>query len=211
MSIKTLLDNVTLLSKKEEKELFISLKEINDKLKFEENKDLQKQKIEIRQRILSNFLRLIANLAKRYGNHMEYEEAFGEGVIIAYRCFDAFNLTRNIQFSTYLSRSIINEFRRKYTLNSRISYITYGIPELIPDDYDYFQYLIDKDEKENNNKKIHQLLNRLNEKEKQVIKAIYGIDTKKKTYKDLGKKFSRSKQAIGMCARKAIKKLQESQ
>ena len=95
-----------LLSKKEKEELFIKIKE-GDK--------------EARQTFINGNLRLVLSIIQRfYGRGESADDLFQVGCVGLIKAIDNFDLSQNVQFSTYAVPMIIGEIRRYLRDNNMV-------------------------------------------------------------------------------------------
>ena len=98
--------NLPLLSKEEKEELFVKIKEGDE---------------EARQKFINGNLRLVLSVIQRfYGRGENADDLFQVGCIGLIKAIDNFDLSQNVQFSTYAVPMIIGEVKRYLRDNNSI-------------------------------------------------------------------------------------------
>lgn len=100
---------------------FNLINELPKKLDVEEQKELLlKRDKESRDKLILHNLRLIINLSKRYQPIIyDNEDLFSIGILALINAIDTFDVSKNIEFSTYASNCILNSFYRFFTYSKR--------------------------------------------------------------------------------------------
>jgi len=195
------------LSSQEEKELFLLIKEKNDK--------------EAEEKLIKHNLRLVAHISKKYQNSkIDQDELISIGSIGLMKAVKSYNLDKGHSFSTYAARCIQNEilmmFRSNKKYNNEIS-----IDEKIGADKDGNEItLIDvlqdsnfsvEDKVETKiifNKLLFYIDKNLSQREKEVIYLRYGIGGGAPlTQNEVAKILNISRSYISRIEKKAIEEL----
>ena len=174
-------------------------------------KQYQKGNLEAKKIILNHNIKLIINLVRKNFNRHYYdiEELTAIGLLGITECFDKYNLSRNVNFSTFAvhcARMKIIAYLKKQKLNilciSMSDFI--NVDNLLKDnsvdiEYDYElkeEHLI-----------IRQLVEGLKEKEQLIIKLYFGFENRKHTQKEISEILNVSPQRVQFVLKKALEKL----
>jgi len=145
-------------------------------------------------------------------SYPDLEELVSIGCMGLAKAINTFEPSKNIQFSSYASRCIDNEilmYLRKISsqkqtisldnnLNDEISYI-----DIIEDDYDFIEDLNNKDIK----KELLEIINKLDERERQIILLQFGFYDKPYSQSQIAKKLSISQPHTSKLTTKTLKLL----
>ena len=195
------------LEAKEEKELFERMKNGDKKA---------------REKLISHNLRLVAHIVKRYTNSLEADDLLSVGTIGLVKAIDSFDYDKKVQLSTYAARCINNEIlmlirsnKKHKNVVSLNSLTTSGDDDkelelqdvLSSDDEEIFSQV----ETSLTVQKIKKIIeNKLDEREKIVIKLRYGIDCERAfTQKEIADKLGISRSYISRIENKSIKVIRD--
>lgn len=195
------------LEPEEEKELFEKMKNGDKKA---------------REKLISHNLRLVAHIVKRYTNSLEADDLLSVGTIGLVKAIDSFDYDKKVQLSTYAARCINNEIlmlirsnKKHKNVVSLNSLTTSGDDDkelelqdvLSSDDEEIFSQV----ETSLTVQKIKKIIeNKLDEREKTVIKLRYGIDCERAfTQKEIADKLGISRSYISRIENKSIKVIRE--
>ena len=100
---------------------FNLIRNLPDKLDKNEQKELLlKKDEESREKLIMHNLRLIVNLSKRYQPlKFDNEDLFSIGVLRLITAVDTFDVSKNVEFSTYASSCILNSFYAFFIYSKR--------------------------------------------------------------------------------------------
>ena len=100
---------------------FNLIRNLPDKLDKNEQKELLlKKDEESREKLIMHNLRLIVNLSKRYQPlKFDNEDLFSIGVLGLITAVDTFDVSKNVEFSTYASSCILNSFYAFFIYSKR--------------------------------------------------------------------------------------------
>ncbi len=127
--------------------IFLKWDDLPASLSNEENKELflknPTENAEVRNKLITGNLRFVMFIINRYySNYNDKEELFSEGVIGLIKAVDKFDVNRNIQFSSYSSRVIMNDINR-YFRKIKNSTDETSLSELVSNDLDNDLTLMD--------------------------------------------------------------------
>lgn len=187
-----------LLSEEETERLF----EIRDK----ESKD----------KLLIHNMRLVISIVEEmYANFIyDQDDLISIGTMGLIKAIDTFDLSRNIKFSTYSSRCIVNEINmflridRKHhkvdSLENKVidyEFSEVKLKDIIPVETNVEEQIIEKEEY----LIIYELLNSLPEDEREMVKMYM----KRYTEKEIGEKYNLSQSYVSRKIRNILKKLRQ--
>lgn len=194
------------LTKEEEAELFLMY---------------QKGSLEARNKLIEHNLRLVVYVAKKYEvNTTNLEDLISIGCLGLIKAISTFDANKNFKLATYASRCIENEIlmhlRKKSKQKLEVSLdeplnIDYDGNELLLSDIlsnseDSFIGDIEDNEKR---KSMYEAIEMLKDREKEIIKLRYGLDTGvEKTQKEVAEMLDISQSYISRLEKRIIKKLQ---
>ena len=174
-------------------------------------KQYQEGNLEAKKIILNHNIKLIINLVQKNFNrhHYDIEELTAIGLLGITECFDKYDLSRNVNFSTFAvhcARMKIIAYLKKQKLSilciSMSDFI--NVDNLLKDnsvdiEYDYElkeEHLI-----------IRQLVEGLKEKEQLIVKLYFGFENRKHTQKEISEILNVSPQRVQFVLKKALEKL----
>lgn len=125
-------------------------------------------------------------------DYIDIDDMISIGIVGLIKAVETFDISRNIEFSTYAGKCIKNEIRMEvrkikgYKYNRNTVSIQDVVPNdimsedmvfenLIEDKHDFIADLEDSDIKENHIKIINQILDNLNERDSDILKLYYGF------------------------------------
>lgn len=194
----------------------------------EEKKILEKlggtQDQEARSRLIEHNLRLVVYIAKKFDNTgIGVEDLISIGTIGLIKAINTFNPLKNIKLATYASRCIENEILMYLRRNNKIRYEV-SIDEPLNVDWDGNELLlsdilgtdeniISKDIEEEVDKRLLRMaLEKLNERERDIIELRFGInckDGKERTQKEVADMMGISQSYISRLEKKIMRRLKK--
>lgn len=173
-----------------------------------------------RNNLIEHNLRLVAHIVKKFeSKQLDSDDLIGIGTIGLIKAVDTYKKDKNIQLTTYAARCIQNEilmyFRstKKYantvSLDDSVGYDKDGnqisLVDVLKDDnisLDEDLYLKD------NIKLLEKYINRLNNREKEIIIKRYGLNnTREMTQKDIAKSLHISRSYVSRIEKRATTKI----
>ncbi len=181
---------------------------------------LKKGDEEARNTLIEHNLRLVVFLAKKYENTgYDVEDLVSIGSIGLIKGINTYKIDKNIKLATYASRCIANEilmFLRKnkkrkgeISLEDALNYDAEGnelhLEDILGTDGD----LVSKEfEKEQEKNLLSQEINKLNDRDKQIMVLRYGLNnTEEYTQKEVAEMLGISQSYISRIEKKVIKNL----
>ena len=173
-----------------------------------------------RSKLIEHNLRLVVFLAKKYENtKVDLEDLVSIGTIGLIKGVSTYKLDKNIKLATYASRCIDNEilmFLRKnkkrkgeVSFEDSLSYDAEGnelhLEDILGTDAD----IVTKNlEDKNDKKRIYEEIDKLSERDKQIMILRYGLfGMEEMTQKDVAKVLGISQSYISRIEKKVIKRL----
>ena len=195
------------LNKEEEYELLVRLM----------NKDNEARKI-----LVEKNLRLVVYIAKKFENtNVNIEDLISIGTIGLMKAINSYDLEKNIKLATYASRCIENEIlmhlrkivkqKGEVSIDEPLNTDSEGNDLLLADilGTDSEQIFL-KVEEINNRKKVLNAINKLNEREKNIMNLRYGFGGRKElTQKEVAEKLGISQSYISRIEKKVINGLKK--
>ena len=191
--------------------------------KEEESKYIEKaleNDEEAKNKLIEHNLRLVVYLAKRYeGTGYDLEDLVSIGTIGLIKGINTYKLDKNIRLATYASRCIDNEIlmflrknkRRKAELSfeDNLSFDAEGNELHLEDILGTDSNIVTKGlDDELNYKLLHEELEKLSERDKNIIILRYGLfNHKEMTQKEVAEYMNISQSYISRIEKKVIKKL----
>lgn len=173
-----------------------------------------------RAKLIEHNLRLVVFLAKKYENTgVDLEDLVSIGTIGLIKGVNTYKLDKNIKLATYASRCIDNEIlmflrknkRRKgeISFEDSLSYDAEGNELHLEDILGTESDIVTKGIEESDDKKLlRREINKLNERDKQIMTFRYGLfNHKEMTQKDVAHKLGISQSYISRIEKKVIRKL----
>ena len=173
-----------------------------------------------RSKLIEHNLRLVVFLAKKYENtKVDLEDLVSIGSIGLIKGVNTYKLDKNIKLATYASRCIDNEIlmflrknkrkRKEISLEDSLSYDADGNELRLEDILGTDSDIVTKGIEEENNKKIlHQEINKLNHRDKQIMTLRYGLNNHNElTQKEVADILGISQSYISRIEKKVIRKL----
>jgi len=180
----------------------------------------QKGDMSARNKLIEHNLRLVVFLSKKYENtKVDLEDLVSIGTIGLIKGINTYKNDKNIKLATYVSRCIDNEIlmylrknkKRKadVSLDESLSFDSEGnelhLEDILGTDAD----IVTKDIEENDMKKLmlHEI-NKLNERDKQIIVLRYGLNGNEElTQKEVAELLGMSQSYISRIEKKVINKI----
>ena len=173
-----------------------------------------------RAKLIEHNLRLVVFLSKKYENTgVDLEDLVSIGTIGLIKGVNTYKLDKNIKLATYASRCIDNEIlmflrknkkrRGEVSFEDSLSY-DYEVNELhLEDILGTEANIVTKGiEEENDKKELYQEIEKLNERDKEIMVLRYGLFNREEmTQKDVAEKLGISQSYISRIEKKVIRKL----
>ena len=181
---------------------------------IQEMEDLLVRAERIRNDIVCSSVRLVISIVKKYCTpHCVFDDLLSEGIVSLLRAVDNFDFERGFRFSTYATRIIHRDLWRAIGKDqkNRLRFSTGNDPLLDGRSEETTSMVGERNSSEVLGT-LDQLLETLDERERVIITARFGLETsgKKETFTALGKQLGVSKERIRQLAERALKKLQEA-
>ena len=163
--------------------------------------------IETKNLIVRANLRLVVSVARKHLRPgLSLMELISEGNLVLMRAVEGFDLHRGYRFSTYATLALMKGFARSVPqmLSARSSGMEDGVLESLPD----HRGRGDSDRVANRDQ-VNDLLTRLDERERTVLLARYGLGERPlpATFDEVGETLGLSKQRVRQIEKSAIAKL----
>ena len=169
-------------------------------------------------------LRLVVYIAKKFDNTgVGVEDLISIGTIGLMKAINTFNPGKNIKLATYASRCIENEILMYLRRSSKLK-MEVSIDEPLNVDWDGNELLLsdilgtDEDgiyrsiEEESDKKQLYKALEKLNDREKIIVKLRFGINTsdgKERTQKEVADLLGISQSYISRLEKKILRRLKK--
>ena len=176
--------------------------------------------IKARNKLIEHNLRLVVFLAKKYENTgIDLEDLVSIGTIGLIKGVNTYKLDKNIKLATYASRCIDNEIlmylrktkkkRTEISFEDSLSFDADGNELHLEDVLGTEPDLVTKGIEEEQDKKLLQIeIQKLNNRDKEIIELRYGLNGKKElTQKEVADLLGISQSYISRIEKKVIKKL----
>ena len=176
---------------------------------------------ESKNKLIEHNLRLVVFLAKKYENTgVDLEDLVSIGTIGLIKGVETYNLDKNIKLATYASRCIDNEIlmflrknkkrRGEVSFEDSLSYDAEGnelrLEDILGTDNDI---VIKELEHETEKKLLYQEIEKLNERDKEIMTMRYGLNNHEElTQKEVAQKLGISQSYISRIEKKVINRLQ---
>ncbi len=175
---------------------------------------------EARNKLIEHNLRLVAHIVKKFEstNH-DIDDLIGIGTVGLIKGIDTYSENKKVKLATYAAKCAENEilmyFRadkknsKNISLYEEISYDKEGNKITILDilktkDTDFLEDIYKND----NIKLLNKYMSVLNNREKEIIEARYGLNNKKEeTQKDIAKRLNISRSYVSRLEKRAITKI----
>lgn len=164
--------------------------------------DMENNKDEVKQKLIEHNLRLVIYIAKKFENsEVDLEDLISIGSIGLIKAINSFDKDKNIKIATFASKCIANEIlmhlrkisksKNEVSLDEPINIDTEGNELLITDLVGEDENPQSEVEKQTEKNALWCILNRLNEREKEIMTLRYGLNgceekTQKEVADDLG-------------------------
>ena len=191
----------------------------------EENECLQKVQngdVEAKNKLIEHNLRLVVYISKKFENTTgDLEDLISVGSIGLIKAINTFNTQKNIKLATYASRCIENEIlmylrkvskqKNELSLDKTLSLDSEGtelvLSDIIGVDADEAYHSI---ESEFENQMVYQVLDTLDEKEKDIMKMRFGLlGEQEKTQKEVAEILNISQSYISRIEKKILHKMKK--
>lgn len=173
-----------------------------------------------RAKLIEHNLRLVAHIVKKFDNKTtDTDDLISIGTIGLIKGIDTYKKTPKVKITTYAARCIQNEILMYYrsnkknqvtiSLNDSVGFDKEGneinLSELLEDKQDD---IIDKIEIKDNIELLKKFLNKLNEREKEIIIKRYGLNNKKDlTQKEIADNLGISRSYVSRIEKRALTKI----
>jgi RNA polymerase sigma factor (sigma-70 family) len=176
--------------------------------------ELQAEANDVKDRLISANMRLVANIAKRHAAQTDnFWELMSDGNMSLIRAVEKFDYSRNFKFSTYASWAIMKNFARSIPeeKHRRERFVTGhdDVFEAAPDNRsDEHEQLAST---ERATSCVNRLLEYLEPRERQIIRMRAGLDdgAKPMTLEEIGQQFGITKERVRQVNARAMKKLRD--
>ena len=179
---------------------------------LEEIEALQAQANLIKDHLINANMRLVVNIAKRHSGQTDnFFELLSDGNMSLIRAVEKFDASRGFKFSTYASWAIMKNFARTIPDEKhRRERFTTGhedVFEVAPDNRTDEHEIVAS--KERAAMSINKLLDRLEPREREIIRMRAGLDSHAKgmTLEEIGQQFGITKERVRQLNARAMKKL----
>ena len=174
--------------------------------------ELYDQAVAIKNRIVQSNLRLVVSIAKRHvGANEDFFQLVSDGNMSLIRAVEKFDYARGNKFSTYASwaimknfaRTIPNEFKQRDRFRPTSEEVFLAKADQRTDRYAL------ESEQERREQQVNRILERLDEREQQIIISRFGLDYSEEpqTLKEVGAKMGVTKERIRQIEARALNKL----
>ena len=173
-----------------------------------------------RNKLIQHKLRLVVILAKKYENtNIDLEDLVSIGTIGLIKGVNTYKLDKNIKLATYASRCIDNEIlmylrktkrrRSEVSFEDSLSFDADGNELHLEDVLGTESDIVTKGLEDETNKELLKLeINKLNDRDKEIIELRYGLNGKEElTQKEVADLLGISQSYISRIEKKVIKKL----
>ena len=182
---------------------------------------MQSGNLEARENIITHEIQRVIIIAKkissRYNAYQELDDLIGSGLIGLIKGVDTFDLERNICFSTYADVCIKNEIitflnkkKRNVTLNMDRSIKSgQGMGELNLEEMieDNSIDIVADYERQEENDNIHQILEELPPRKRDIIKLFFGFDCPPCSQQEIANRLNLSQSYISRILKETLKEL----
>ncbi len=176
---------------------------------------LYQQAVEVKNRIVQANLRLVVSIAKR---HMKSSDDFfsliSDGNMSLFRAVERFDYSRGNKFSTYASWAIMKNFARSIPdeFKYKDRFRTAGEEVFMDHEDTRVDHFAEELAQKTREKQINRILNRLDQREQQIIIRRFGLDHSHEplTLKEVGAELGVTKERIRQLEARALSKLREA-
>jgi RNA polymerase primary sigma factor len=164
--------------------------------------------IETKNRIVQANLRLVVSVARKHLRPgMDLMELVSEGNLVLLRAVDSFDTHTGNRFSTYATLALMKGFARSVP-QMQAARIAGTEPEALADlpareALRIFEQISHRDQ-------VRTLLSSLDERERTILRACYGLGESSSTYEQLGQRLGLSRQRVRQIERGAVEKLRSA-
>lgn len=171
--------------------------------------------VEVKNRIVQANLRLVVSIAKR---HMKSSDDFfgliSDGNMSLFRAVERFDYSRGNKFSTYASWAIMKNFARSIPdeFKYKDRFRTAGEEVFMAHEDTRVDHFAEELAQKTREKQINRILNRLDQREQQIIIRRFGLDHSHEplTLKEVGAELGVTKERIRQLEARALSKLREA-
>ncbi len=179
---------------------------------LEEIERLQDEANRVKDLLINANMRLVVNIAKRHAGQAEnFFELLSDGNMSLIRAVEKFDASRGFKFSTYASWAIMKNFARTIPdeKHRRERFVTghEEVFEIAPDNRSDEHEAVAS--KERATSSINKLLEKLEPREREIIRMRAGLDSHAKgmTLEEIGQQFGITKERVRQLNARAMKKL----
>lgn len=177
--------------------------------------DYYQQAVSVKNQIVQANLRLVVSIAKR---HMKSSDDFfslvSDGNMSLFRAVEKFDYARGNKFSTYASWAIMKNFARSIPdeFKHKDRFRTAGEEVFMAHEDTRGDHFAQEIAQQNREKQINRILNRLDQREQQIIIRRFGLDHSHEplTLKEVGAELGVTKERIRQLEARALSKLREA-
>ncbi len=176
---------------------------------------LYQDAIAVKNQIVQANLRLVVSISKR---HMKSSDDFfslvSDGNMSLFRAVEKFDYARGNKFSTYASWAIMKNFARSIPdeFKHKDRFRTTGEEVFMAHEDTRGDHFAEEIEQKTREKQINRILNRLDQREQQIIIRRFGLDHNHEplTLKEVGAEMGVTKERIRQLEARALSKLREA-
>ncbi len=176
---------------------------------------LYQQAVEVKNSIVQANLRLVVSISKR---HMKSSDDFfslvSDGNMSLFRAVERFDFARGNKFSTYASWAIMKNFARSIPdeFKYKDRFRTAGEEVFMAHEDTRVDHFAEELAQKTREKQINRILNRLDQREQQIIIRRFGLDHSHEplTLKEVGAELGVTKERIRQLEARALSKLREA-
>jgi len=176
---------------------------------------LYQASVDVKNQIVQANLRLVVSIAKRHvGGSDDFFGLISDGNMSLIRAVEKFDYARGNKFSTYASWAIMKNFARSIPdeFKHKDRFRTTGEEVLLSREDERADQFAEEIAHHQRQSQIHQILNRLDQREQQIIIHRFGLDHSHEplTLKEVGEVMGVTKERIRQLEARALSKLREA-
>lgn len=176
---------------------------------------LYQASVDVKNQIVQANLRLVVSIAKRHvGGSDDFFSLISDGNMSLIRAVEKFDYARGNKFSTYASWAIMKNFARSIPdeFKHKDRFRTTGEEVLLSREDERADQFAEEIAHRQRQNQIHNILNRLDQREQQIIIRRFGLDHTHEplTLKEVGEVMGVTKERIRQLEARALSKLREA-